>query len=234
MQPKPLCPHRGAASSSDTLCALTEAIALAPRNRGAREDPGQYSQRAAPSKHSLLCPGMRLRGARARNRRRWLTCRCARLQDSGEQRRGEDGEQPPRALALRGPPERNGGREGEEEARRRGRGTGMRGADPTWVPWCSRRTPARLLLRNKGGARRRPQDPGCRPRLSHPRTETRLRRALSSPTRGAPPRRRSQPSLPTPPSSRHSRALCNPQRKPGVLTQRPTTPGGWDRWGFLT
>lgn len=114
----PLCPHWGAASSSDTLRALSEAISPAPRNPGTRVDPGQKSQSAALSKHSLLCPGMRRRATRARNwRLPWLTCRGARLQDCGEQR-GDDGEQPLRAPVLRGPPERSGGREGEEAAGR--------------------------------------------------------------------------------------------------------------------
>lgn len=116
----------------------------------------------------------------------------------------------------------------------RGQGAGARGAGLTWVPWCSRRTPAPLRTRNKGGALWRRRDPGCRPRLTHPRTETRLRRALRSPTRGAPPRRWSRPSLPTPPSSRHPRVLCNSQRKPRVPTQRPTTQVDWNRWGFPT
>lgn len=74
----------------------------------------------------------------------------------------------------------------EKVRRRRGdkdQGAGARGVGPTWVPWCSRRAPAPLRARNKGGARWRRQDPGCRPRLTHPRTETRLRRALRSPTR---------------------------------------------------
>lgn len=61
---------------------------------------------------------MRRRGTQAHNRRLWwLTCRGARLQDDGEQR-GDDGEQPPWAPVLRGPPERSGGREGEEAAGR--------------------------------------------------------------------------------------------------------------------
>lgn len=99
------------------------------------------------------------------------------------------------------------------------------GAGPTCVSWCSCRTPAPLCPRNKGGARRRRRDPGCRPCLSHPRSETRLRRALRSPTRGAPPRRWFPPRLPTPPSSRHPRALCNTRGKSCMQTQSSTTLG---------
>lgn len=43
----PLCPHWEAASSSDTLRALAEAISPAPRNHSTREDPGQKSQHSA-------------------------------------------------------------------------------------------------------------------------------------------------------------------------------------------
>ncbi|MEJ1276963.1 hypothetical protein NN561_007875 [Cricetulus griseus] len=100
---------------------------------------------------------------RAQNRQPRLTCCGACLQYGGEQRGGDDGEQPPRALALRRPPERSDGREGEEAAEQRGHGAGTPGASPTWVPWCSRLTPAPLRPRNKGGARRRRRDPGCRP-----------------------------------------------------------------------
>lgn len=109
---------------------------------------------------------------------------------------------------------------------------GMRGAGPTCVSWCSRRTPAPLRPRNKGCAQPRRRDPGCRPRLSHPRSETRLRRALRSPTRGAPPRRRSPPCLPTPPSSRLPRVLCNTRGKPRMQTQRSTTQGRLGSLGF--
>lgn len=109
---------------------------------------------------------------------------------------------------------------------------GERGAGPTCVSWCSRRTPAVLRPRNKGCARWRRRDPRCCPRLSHPRSETRLRRALRSPTRGAPPRRRSPLRLPTPPSSRHPRALCNPRGKPRMQTQSSTTQGRLGSLGF--
>lgn len=110
-----------------------------------------------------------------------------------------------------------------------------RGAGPTCVSWCSRRTQAPLRPRNKGCARQRRRDPGCRPRLSHSRSETRLRRALRSPTRGAPPRCRSPPRLPTPPSSRHPRALCNTRGKPRMQTlqtQSSTTQGQLGSLGF--
>lgn len=122
----PLCPLRGATSSSDTLCAVAEANASEPRNPGGREDTGQDRLCAAPSKDSLLSPGMRRRSTRARKRRLWLTCRGARLQDGGKQR-GDDGEQPPRAPALRGPPARSGGREGEVAVGQRGQGSGAVG-----------------------------------------------------------------------------------------------------------
>jgi hypothetical protein len=119
VQLKPLSARSGEPRPAQTLlCAFAEAIISAPRNPGGPGGPRARRLCAAPSKYSLLCPGMRRRSTRARKPKRlWLTCRSAGLQDSGEQR-GDDGEQPPRAPALRGPPARSGGREGEAAARR--------------------------------------------------------------------------------------------------------------------
>lgn len=158
-----------------------------------------------------------------------LTCRGAGSRGSGEKRR--DPKQPRQAPALHVPPARSGrGREGEAgEKGRGGRGAGTRvlpwrhlaglwspeGAEPLSSTEAKRRCAALLALPagNKGGAGQRPRRAGSRlsaRALSHPRSETRLRRALRTPARsGAPhlgqPRR-------TPPTSGISPRPFSPRR----------------------
>lgn len=186
-------------------------------------------------------------GRRCHPRAGSLTCRGAGPGDSGEKR--GDRKQQEQAPAARVPPARGGGgREGE--AGGRAEGPSDRGAGKRVLPWrhlAGLPSPRRHRAPGCALAAARPSCGEQRRRwaaaagslvapLSHPRSETRLRRALRSPARRAAPTSASGAALtprgsppPPPPSPRPSphfdgralpavaatgTALCNLREKP--------------------
>lgn len=155
-------------------------------------------------------------GCRCTARARLLTCRGAGPSDPGEKRGG--GKQQKQAPVLCVPPARSGrGRKGE--AGGRGRGAGARGSGsylgaipqfrgPPWAPGSRApqtatdfaRGPLVLPPGTKAALGRGSssgsggQDPSTARVLSHPRSETRLRRTQRSRARRAPPRAEPRPT----------------------------------------
>lgn len=111
---------------------------------------------------------------------------------------------------------------------------GARGAGPTCVSWCSRRTPAPLSPRNKGCAQPRRRDPGCRPRLSH-RALKPDSAAPCAPPRAVPhlaagPRR----ACPRPLLLASPESYVTREESPACRHSAPQPRAGWARWAFLT
>lgn len=179
VQLKPLSALSGEPRPAQILCVPW--LRQSPQRSGTRgAGRTRGKTRAAPSKYSLLCPGMRRRSTRRANGGCGLPVAarvCKTAESSAEMMESSHLWRRPCAVFLQEAVAEKVRRQPGGEARVQG----ARGAGPTCVSWCSHRTPAPLRPRNKGCARRRRRDPGCRPRLSHPRSETRLRRALGKP-----------------------------------------------------